>query len=189
MKMEQDELQSYFKSLCDSFYIADQQEDRLDKEKRKKECDEDLEMIDFLLYCTIAKEVQNKYISLKYSRKELRKERKRLEKIQQEYNVLSNKCSMWGRKKYRTLDEIVKIVTEIRNRNYSVIITSEAELHALIYFYATHSVREYPIINVDEQCMKDFPKENAMYTDFLAAYGDDLEFGTRKMHDLFLQYL
>jgi len=52
MKMEQYELQSYFKSLCNSFYIAYEQVKRLEKEEDdliESYNEEDLEMINMKL--------------------------------------------------------------------------------------------------------------------------------------------
>lgn len=199
MKMEQYELQSYFKSLCNSFYIAYQQEKRLKKERDEinfEDKTEDLEMIDYLLNCNIQENVQNRYISTKYSQEELQREKERLEALEEEYereyNEWEDKIHEWQWKKRRIADEIERIVEEIAEKKYTVIVTSEAEIYALMYFYASnHSVEKYPIINREEQYLKLFPKGNAVYIDFLTAYHYDLTTCTNngsKMKEVYYLY-
>lgn len=181
MQMGQYELQSYFKSLCNSFYIAYQQEKRLEKERDEinlEDKTEDLEMIGYLLDCNIEENVQNRYISTKYSQEELQREKERLEALQEEYereyNKWNDKIYEWQYRKRRAASDIERIVGEIAEKKYTVIVTSEAEIYALMYFYASNNVEKYPIINVEEQYMKLFPKGNAVYIDFLTAYHYDL---------------
>lgn len=151
MKMEQYELQSYFESLCNSFYIAYQQEKRLEKE--------------------------------------------RLEAVQEEYKREYDKWDEiilpWLRRRSRIYSQIEVTVKEIAKKKYSIIITSEAEIYALMKFYANNHAAEYPIINEEEQYRKLFPEGKAVYMDFLTAYHYDLTTITgngSKMEEMYHHY-
>ena len=86
--MNQYDLQRYFKSLWNSFYIAYEQVKRLKEEKKALNNDyneEDLKMVNSLLEISVVDSTQNKYVIYKYSHEELEKEKERLEAERQEF--------------------------------------------------------------------------------------------------------
>lgn len=185
-KMNQDDLQSYFKSLCNSFYIAYEQVKRLKKEKddlTESYNDEDLEMVNNLLEISVADSTQNKYITYKYSREELEKEKERLEAEEQEferkYDELEKIRLYWERHMRKIYEEINSVIYTIKDNGFSIIVTTGAEIYALIRFYANwnNSVKEYPIVNMEEEYRQEFPTGEEMYDDFLYAYEEDMKCG------------
>ena len=183
-KMNQYDLQSYFKSLCNSFYIAYEQVKRLEKEKKALVNDyneEDLEMVKSLLEISVADSTQNKYITYKYSREELEKEKERLEAEEKEYErkieKLETVLSEWAGNMRKVSKEIAETIYQIKNNKFSIIVTTKAEVYALIRFYSTwnYSVKEYPIVNMAEEYRPVFPTGEEVYEGFLYAYEEDMK--------------
>lgn len=138
-KMNQYDLQSYFKSLCNSFYIAYEQEKRLEKEAdnlRESYNEEDLEMVNNLLKISVADSTQNKYITYKYSREELEKEKERLEAEVQEFDIkfeeLGEIGSYWFNHMWQDFEAIKSVIYTIKDNGFSIIVTTKAEIYALL---------------------------------------------------------
>ncbi len=180
-KMNQYDLQSYFKSLCNSFYIAYQQVRRLEKEEDALVNDyneEDLEMVKSLLKISVADSTQNKYITYKYSYEELEKEKERLEAEEQEFDrkteELGKICSYWSNNMWKDFEAIKSVLYTIKDNGFSIIVTTKAEIYALIRFYYTYKVKDYPIINMEEEYRQAFPTIEELSDDFLFAYEEAL---------------
>lgn len=173
--MEQEVLQSYFKSLCNSFYIAYEQVKRLEKEMDELDItysDEELEMVKSCLKVHELEEWQQKYIVQKYSKEELEKRKEELEQAKKEYD---GKCKELERQYmfWNNLGEaknILRLLGTIKDYNFSIIVTNREEIIALMAFFRERSVREYRIINTDEEYLKSFPTGEKMYEDFFNAY-------------------
>lgn len=196
-KMNQYDLQSYFKSLCNSFYIAYEQVKRLEKEEdalSENYNEEDLEMVKNLLDISVADSTQNKYITYKYSREELEKEKERLEAKEQEFGrkikELGEIRSYWATNMWQDFEDIKNVLYKIKDNGFSIIVTTKAEIYALIRFYYYCNVKNYPIINMDEQCRQAFPTGEELYDDFLLAYKEALDKNGREniMDILYNQY-
>lgn len=190
-KMNQYDLQSYFKSLCNSFYIAYEQVKRLEKEEddlAENYNENDLETVKGLLGIEAYISIPNKYITLAYSREELEKEKERLEAEQQEYerksDELDNIHRFWAKTMWNTHNVISNFIKSIiryekdneekdKDNKFSVIVTTKQEVYALIAFYSNNSVEEYPIVNMKEEYRKIFPTGEQVYEDFLKAYDFD----------------
>lgn len=178
-KMDQYTLQSYFKSICNSFYIAYIQVKRLEKLEDELEsiCPEnELELVKNLLKISVPEELQQKYMSSKYSKEELLEKRKEeLELAKKEYD---EKCKelqdpkwLWNELLWKTAGRSITILLkQIKEEDFSVIVTSKEEIIALMAFFRGVSVEEYRIINTDEQCLKSFPTGEKMYEEFFSAY-------------------
>ncbi len=173
-KMNQYELQSYFKSLCNSFYIAYDQVKRLEKEEERLDNDyneEDLETVKSLLKM---QSCSNKYLTLNYSREELEKEKERLEAEEQEYerqyNELRKICKYWSDRMWDVYYAIEKVLYTIKDNKFSIILTTKAEIYALINFYYAHLVKDVPVVNLEEDGKKAFPTGKKLYDDFLSTY-------------------
>lgn len=204
MQMGQYELQSYFKSLCNSFYIAYRQVKRLEREIEELETtskEQELEMIETMepFYEREIEEELQKYISLKCSKEEWQKERERLQTFQEDYRrkhaKLERKCEAWADLMKENQYRIESIIQRIKKNKYSVIITSEAELYALIAFYDSYPAKRYPIIKEKEQYKEEFSTEGTLYKDFLNAYLCDLQAtafncntDTENMHKVYKKY-
>lgn len=146
MKMEQYELQSYFKSLCNSFYIAYRQAKRLEKEEQE-------------ILATSQKKGLQKAIQ------------KELKQKSEEWHARDR---YWGERRYETSKQIKATIERIAKCNYSIIVTSEEEIYALMSFYNSNPAGKYPIINQEEQYMKIFPTGKKVCEDFLMAYRFDI---------------
>lgn len=176
--IDQYTLQSYFESLCNSFYIAYSQVKRLEKldEELESTClDEELKMVKSCLQVYKSEEWQQKYIMQKYSKEELEKRKEELEQAKKKYD---EKCKelkglrdfCWDELFWKNVKDIEAILFKIIRNKFSIIITSKEEIIALMAFFGDNSVGRYRIINTDEQCLKSFPTGEKMYEDFYAAY-------------------
>lgn len=163
-KMNQYDLQSYFKSLCNSFYIAYEQVKRLGKE------------LDILRHAYNEREYYNK--------EELEKNKERLEIEEQEYKVKSKELGkvlrIWLDRISKMYQEIVSTISIIRNNKFSIIITTKEEIYALMCFYSRwcQPVTEYPIVNMEEEFRQVFPTGEKVYEDFRYAYEEDMKSGS-----------
>lgn len=176
--MEQEVLQSYFESVCNSFYIAYKQVRRLEKleEELESTCpDEELKMVKRCLKVYESEEEwQQKYIMQKYSKEELEKRKEELEQAKNEYDEKCKKLQglrdFWAELFWKNVKDIEAILFKIIRNKFSIIITSKEEIIALMAFFRDNSVGRYRIINTDEQCLKSFPTGEKMYGEFLSAY-------------------
>lgn len=176
--MDQYTLQSYFKSVCNSFYIVYENVKRLEKEMDELEStcpNEELKMVKSCLQVYKSEEWQQKYIIQKYSKEELVKRNEELEVAKKKYEVRYKELyfasqfwreTLWWREK-RNIDTILN---EIRRSYFSVIVTRKEEIIALMAYFENHHIGRYGIINTNEQYIKSFPTGEKMYEEFLAAY-------------------
>lgn len=185
-KMNQYDLQSYFKSLCNSFYIAYEQVKRSEKEEddlTESYNEEDLEMVNNLLEISVADSTQNKYITYKYSREELEKEKERLQAEEQEFDgkieELDKIRVYWVEHMQKIYEEIKSVINTIKYNGFSIIVTTKAEVYVLIHFYSNwdSTVKQYPIVNMKKEYREAFPTEEEIYDDFLYAYEEDMKCG------------
>lgn len=181
-KMNQYDLQSYFKSLCNSFYIAYEQVKRLEKEEddlAESYNEEDLEMVNNLLEISVADSTQNKYITYKYSREELEKEKERLQVEEQEFDrkieELGKIRSYWSNHMWQDFEAIKSVIYTIKDNGFSIIVTTKAEIYALMRFYYSCSAKKYPIINIKEEYGEVFPNGEELYADFIFAYEEAIK--------------
>lgn len=181
-KMNQYDLQSYFKSLCNSFYIAYEQVKRLEKEEddlRESYNEEDLEMINNLLEISVADSTQNKYITYKYSREELEKEKERIQVEEQEFDRKIEEPGeirgYWSNRMRQDFEAIKSVIYTIKDNGFSIIVTTKAEIYALIRFYYSYGVKNYPIINMEEEYREVFPNGEELYDDFIFAYEEAIK--------------
>lgn len=181
-KMNQYDLQSYFKSLCNSFYIAYEQVKRLEKEEdilKDNYNEEYLEMVKNLLEISVADSTQNKYITYKYLLEELEKEKERLEAKEKEFSrkieELVKIRRYWANNMWKDFEAIKRVLYTIKNNGFSIIITTEEEICALMLFYSKKLVNQYPVVNIDEKYMQAFPTGEELYDDFLSAYKESLD--------------
>lgn len=181
-KMNQCDLQSYFKSLCNSFYIAYSQVKRLEEEEKRLQNDyheEDLETVKGLLGIADWVIIPNKYVTLKYSSEELLQEKERLEEKEEEYErsieELDKILEFWVDHMKKNMGIIEGVINTIKNNNFSIIVTTKEEIYALIDFYSKKSVKKYPIVNMEEEYKQLFPTREKMYDEFFCAYKKYLE--------------
>ena len=175
--MDEYTLQSYFKSLCNSCYIAYKQLVRLEEEmdELNSTCpDEELEMVKSCLQVYKSEEWQQKYIMQKYSKEELEKRKEELELAEKEYDEKCEKLDrpkqIWSNLFWKNVKNIAEILAIIKENYFSIIVTSKEEVIALMAFFKDHDLSNYRIINTDEQYLRSFPTGEKMYEDFYAAY-------------------
>ncbi len=177
-KMDQYQLQSYFKSLCNSFYIAYDQVKRLEKEDERLANDyneEDLETVKSLLETECC---SNKYLTLNYSREELEKEQERLEAEKQEYERKSEELgqifSYWEYQMWKEYYAIESVLYRIKNEDFTIIVTTKQEIYALMLFYSKNAVKRCPVVNLEEDGKRAFPTGEELYDSFIFAYEEVL---------------
>ena len=175
--MDQYTLQSYFKSLCNSFYIAYQEVKRLEKlrEELDSACpDEELQIVEDLLKISVSEELKQKYMTQKYSRKELEEQKEKLELAEKEYDEkcekLDDPIRFWVESMRNDAKRIAIVLEEIKENSFSIIVTSKEEIIALMAYFRKHSVKDHGVINTDEMYLKSFPTGEEMYEEFFKAY-------------------
>lgn len=136
-------LQSYFKSLCESHYIAYTQLKRLEDEQEEY----------VMNLCSQVKEKRRKEL-LVYK--------------DEEYHKMLEEGIFWNNRLKHVREEI-RIVLEHAKDN-SIIVTSREEIIALIEFFYRDKVKKYQIINTDAKILELFPTGEKMYEEFLQAY-------------------
>lgn len=175
--MDQYTLQSYFKSLCNSFYIAYKQVKRLEGQQEKLDREspkEELKIVGQLLKISATEEIQEKYISKKYSQKQLKEKKEMLEISMNEYEKKTKELEIseeyWLKKLWDNVHEIKKILSTMQEKGFTIIVTSKEEVLAFMALFEEKSMKKYRVINIEEQYLKSFPADGKMYEEFFAAY-------------------
>lgn len=173
--MDQYTLQSYFKSLCKSFYIAYKQVKRLEEKQKEIEAtnpQDELKTVNMLLRNHESLKKLGTIVQV-CSEEELEQKKEQLENLK---SVYEKKCEeLEGPKKFwsgRLWNDcainIEHVIESIKKRNYTIIVTSKEEVFALMAFFRENSVEVYRIINVEED-LSCFPTDD-MSKEFLEAY-------------------
>ena len=176
-------LQSYFKSLCNSYMIAYSQVKRLEEEKEELGKDfprEELSLVENLLELSklsTSATLKEKYVEQKFSQEELEKRKEAL-KIQKEIyetekEKIERQLKFWSDKMWDKVENIIALLYRIRAEGFSIIITSEAEIVALMAVFRRESngMKEFAsIINTNEEYLRSFPT-SGLCLSFLRAYG------------------
>lgn len=140
--MDQYTIQSYFKSLCKTYCIAQEQLKRTKKELLKlKNVRENIENSDIC---------ENPYEIIK--------------------RALETDESFWSININTILSNIEKVVYEIAYNEQSIIVTSEEEIVALTTFFYINGLTKHRIINIEEKYLKEFPADKEFHTKFFEAY-------------------
>jgi len=184
-KIDQKELQSYFTSLCKSFYIVYKQVKRLEKEEEEEELKKtdlqgELEVINQLLEMPDEAPYWQKYVTKNCSKEELHARKEELEKELDEYYKKGKKLKYvkkeWQRNYNNMTKAIEELIITIEDNELSITVSSKEEITALMYFYSAYTLSNHKIINTDEKSLKSFPK-GKKYQEFYKAYclEDDVE--------------
>lgn len=189
--MEQEVLQSYFKSICNSFYIAYEQVKRLEIEEYKLEDSdpyEELKLVENLIKISVPEELEKKYMTPKYSKEELKKRKEELELAKKKYEADCEELKLpnwfWGTILWDICGKSISLVLQqIKKENFSIIVTSKEEIIALMAFFRGHTVNEYDIINTDAQYLELFPTGEKMYEEFLQAYLKEKDVNGKETYD------
>lgn len=188
--MEQDALQSYFESLCNSFYIAYTQVKRLERERKElynsTPSESELDMVKSLLKMYEDEEFKQMYLMEKYSKEELEARKRELElglqKYEDESKKLEEPLRFWSDRMNKVADEIERTILSIKRREF--IITRKEEIFALMAFFRKHTVSEHQIVNTQAVYLQSFPT-GEMSEEFLEAYlAEDGE----KMYNVIKKY-
>lgn len=174
--MKQYTLQSYFKSLCNSFYIAYVEVKRLERELKEADStveEENLENVKEVL--KIMKDTESpihKYINFKSTEPELEAEKVGLEQIihqkdEKRKNMLEEKGT-WSEWMWYSKDKICTVLLQTEIEKQTIIVTSKEEIYALMFVYRSEGL--IPILNTKEQYLESFPKSDKVCCDFLEIY-------------------
>lgn len=189
--MNQYALQSYFESVCKSFYIAYEQVKRLEKEREEIEkiaLHEDQQKIEELTFEISVLEEQLQNFTQRYSKEELKEKEEQLVILRREYAKVCdrvNKNMYWDNLLRGKTVEIWDILKSMYRNGFKVIVTKKEEIFPLISFFRSWSLETYRIINIEETHLKSFPAGHKMYEEFLAAYCQKDE---TKMEEIYEEY-
>lgn len=174
--MNGDTLQSYFKSLCNSFYIAYAEVKRLERELEEVDStveEENLEKVKEVL--TAMKDTESpihKYISFKHTEEELEAEKAKLEQIihqrDEKSETIGEEKKAWAEWMWYSKDEIFRVLLQIEREKQTIIVTSKEEVYALMFVYRSEGL--ITILNTEEQYLEPFPKSDKVCCDFLKVY-------------------
>lgn len=179
-------LQSYFKSLCNSFYIVYVEVKRLERELEEVDStveEENLKKVKEVL--TAMKDTESpihKYISFKHTEAELEAEKAELEQIIDQKDLesknMNEEKAFWSEWMWHLENEIWRVLLQIERMEKTIIVTSKEEVYALMFVY--RSERLISILNTKEQYLEPFPKSDKVCCDFLKIY---LTENVRKMEE------
>lgn len=161
--MDQYTLQSYFKSLCNSFYIAYEQVKRLEKEEEELEKNnphEEFENVKNLLTALETEELKKKTEELGLANEE----------FIMIYMEFCKRQAFWEGRLNKINLEISYLIEKIKDNGFTIIVTRKEEIIVLMYHYRISSGSEYDVINTKEEYLKSFPTGEKMYEEFLSAY-------------------
>jgi len=173
--LEREILQSYFESVCKSFYIAYTQVRRLDAkddELEEKYPVEELAVVNLLLDNSIPESLR-KEIGL-CSEEELEEKKKEYERLEEEYKqkskALEGARRFWGNELWQKCAKQVEgIISKMKNQGISIIITRREEVITFMAFLRNAKLEDNEIIDVSENGLPSFPKDG-MSQEFLKAY-------------------
>lgn len=182
--MNEYKLQSYFKSLCNSFTIAYYQIKRLEKEEDTLETTystyEELRIVENLLQIlelskdlSNAEQIREQYVPQICSEEELKKKKEKLEETkawyQEQEKQLKYEMRFWSMEMERLKDRIREILIRMKAQQFSIIITSQKEIITLMGIYQNSLLSEYRVINTQEKYLSTFPT-GEMCEAFFRAY-------------------
>lgn len=167
-------LQSYFKNMCKSAYLAHEQLKRIRENQQKVET-ELMRMRQELLG-----------LDSSCSEEELKKKTVEISVYKAKSEILRNNESFWGGSFNRNKIVIDRIISEIEDQHFQIIVTSKEEIFGLMIYYMTHEGSEdyYDLINTKENFLDFFFKEE-MYTDFIYTYWEK---NSKNMKTVFEEY-
>lgn len=173
--LEREILQSYFESVCQSFYIAYTQVKRLeakDKELKEKYPKEELEAVNLLLDNSIPESLR-KEMGL-WSDEKLEEKKKEYEQLEEEYKQKSKELErpmiFWDSQLWEKSDkQIESIILEMKKQEFSIIVTSKVHIVALMAHFKSERLQDNEIIDVSEEALSLFPQDE-MSQEFLKAY-------------------
>lgn len=173
-------LQSYFKSLCNSFMIAYSQVKRLEEQEEELEETspaEELDLVESLLALSelsIPDALKEKYVEQKYLQEELIRRKDELQKKHQAYcnerKEIEDQTSFWEDNRWNIEQRMRALLHTCQKKGFSIIVTSEAEVitfMGLLKNESLHSIGN--IINTNEEYLQYFP-QGEMCQAFFRAY-------------------
>lgn len=154
-------LQSYFKSLCNTYCIALKEKRRIEEKSCKLERYDptnELMRIQSLLKLDLTEEMIKKYMSPNFSKEELKTEEEKLQKEAERYTKkraeYSSQILIWKERVSCLKEEITYVIQLLEN----VIVITKEEVIVFIEFFQEKGFNENKI-NTDEQYLQSFPKD------------------------------
>lgn len=169
-------LQSYFKNLCNSFYIAYVEAKRLEEENEGIDATEERESIACVReVLEVIKKPNNpchKYMEVKWTENELNEEKERLDEVISEKversRKLEKELKSWREWLWKQKDMIYSVLLAIKRNDQKIIITSKAEVYALMFVYRSEGL--IPVLNTEAQYLVSFTNNDEVCCNFLKIY-------------------
>lgn len=169
-------LQSYFKSLCNSFYIAYAEVKRLEKECDETDSTSEVETLEAIeKVLATMKNTENsihKYINFKHTELEMEAEKARLEAIihqkDEKSEVILEEKKVWSNWMWELKEQIYRALLQISREKQTIIITSKEEIYALMFVYRSEGTIR--VLNTKEEYLTTYPRNDKICCDFLETY-------------------
>lgn len=174
--MNKYKLQSYFKSLCNSFYIAYEEVKRLEEKLEEVDSTAEEETLkkvkEVLTAMGDTKSPIHNYINFKYTESEMVSEKARLEEVihqkDEKSETIQEEKKNWARWMWNLKEEIYRVLLQIRREGQTIIVTSKQEVYALMFVYRSEGLIK--VLNIEEQYLISYPKNDKICCDFLEIY-------------------
>lgn len=179
--MEQDIMQSYFNELSKAYYFTYQQIKRL-KGQKIADRTEEIQIIKMMEKL----ETKSQYFPFHVSKQELAVIREKLEKEHKEAENVryqnQEELKKW-RERGNSLGQMIEeLICNIDKKKIQIIITSKEQIIALINFYSKMHIKDWKIINREEESLKCFPIGENYYKEFWEAYCTENDDMMKRVH-------
>jgi len=169
-------MQSYFKSLCDAYYIAYENRNRIlreDEELKKFDKAAEMKVVEKLKELELTDEIQCKYFSTGFSKDELGEIQRKLQEEQEEYRKkkekLNKEFSYWKQQMAGIERQMIETIKVIEENGYYIIITSLKQVICLIALFYKNEITGTKVITTDKEFSKIYPQDD-ISTEFFTAY-------------------
>lgn len=173
-------IQSYFKSLCDVYYIAYQNRNRLlEQAEELKTFDRtpELIVIEKLKQLELTDEIKKKYFSEDFSKEALGQIQEKLRQEMEEYmekkQIINKEFSYWKEQMAGLEKQIIETIKTAVKNGYYIIITSKNQIIPLISLFYKNEIKGIRFINMEEDLLRLYPVGDETCEEFFKAYSSE----------------
>ena len=173
-------IQSYFKTLCDVYYIAYENKNRIlkrDEELKAFDRKTELTVIEKLKQLELTEVIKKKYFSEDFSKTELEVIQEQLRKEQEYYmkekEKINKEFSYWKEQMAGTEKQLIETIKKVVERGYYLIITSKKQIIPLISLFYKNEIKGIRFINLEEELLRLYPVGDVLCEEFFKAYSSE----------------